>query len=255
MTMKLLVAVKRVVDPYVKIRIKPDHSGIDVLNAKMSMNPFDEIALEEALRLREQGVASEVVVVSLGRDPSLETLRQGLALGADRAILVRLPDGTGDDCSLNKAHVLKAVIDRETPDLVLMGKQSIDGDAHQIPQMVAALLDWPQATCASALSMVGERTLSVTRETDGGVETLELMAPAVVSVDLRLNKPRYASLPNIMKAKQKPLEVIELDALGVVLRQRVQVLAVTPPATRKMGVIVDSVEALVDKLKHEANVL
>ena len=249
--MKILVAVKRVVDPYVKIRVKSDHSGVDILNVKMSMNPFDEIAVEEALRLREKQVATEVVVVSIGTESSLETLRQGLALGADRAILVRTNSA---HCSLNVAKILKKIVLDEQPQLVLMGKQSIDGDNNQTPQMLAALLNWPQATFASALRVEGDR-IHVTREIDGGVETLNVQLPGVVSTDLRLNEPRYASLPNIMKAKQKPLNIIELDAMGLELKDHIQIISVTPPAVRKGGIKVDSVAALIDKLKHEAKVI
>ena len=249
--MKILVAVKRVVDPYVKIRVKSDHSGVDILNVKMSMNPFDEIAVEEALRLREKQVATEVVVVSIGADSSLETLRQGLALGADRAILVRTNSA---HCSFNVAKILKKIVLDEQPQLVLMGKQSIDGDNNQTPQMLAALLNWPQATFASALRVEGDG-VHVTREIDGGVETLNVQLPAVVSTDLRLNEPRYASLPNIMKAKQKPLNIIELDAMGLELKDHIQIISVTPPAVRKGGIKVDSVAALIDKLKHEAKVI
>ena len=249
--MKILVAVKRVVDPYVKIRVKSDHSGVDILNVKMSMNPFDEIAVEEALRLREKQVATEVVVVSIGTESSLETLRQGLALGADRAILVRTNSA---HCSLNVAKILKKIVLDEQPQLVLMGKQSIDGDNNQTPQMLAALLNWPQATFASALRVEGDG-VHVTREIDGGVETLNVQLPAVVSTDLRLNEPRYASLPNIMKAKQKPLNILELDAMGLELKDHIQIISVTPPAVRKGGIKVDSVAALIDKLKHEAKVI
>ena len=249
--MKILVAVKRVVDPYVKVRVKSDHSGVDTQNIKMSMNPFDEIAVEEALRLREKQGASEVVVVSIGDYSSQETLRQGLALGADRAILVRT---NGIHCSLNIAKILKKIVLDEQPQLVLMGKQSIDGDNNQTPQMLAALLNWPQATFASALSVMGNQ-IQVTREIDGGEETLEVTMPAIVSTDLRLNEPRYASLPNIMKAKQKPLTILELDAMGLVLKEHIQMISVTPPVIRTGGVKVDSVSALVDKLRHEAKVL
>ncbi len=249
--MKILVAVKRVVDPYVRVRVKSDQTGVDTLNVKMSMNPFDEIAVEEALRLREKQVASEVVVVSIGADSCQETLRQGLALGADRAIFVRT---NSIHCSLNLAKILKKIVLDEQPQLVLMGKQSIDGDNNQTPQMLAALLDWPQATYASALNAIGD-TIRVTREIDGGVETWDVTLPAVVSTDLRLNVPRYASLPNIMKAKQKPLTILDLDALGLVLNDHIQIISVTPPAVRTKGERVDSVAALVDKLQHEAKVL
>ena len=249
--MKILVTVKRVIDPYVKIRVKSDHSGVDTQHVKMSMNPFDEIAVEEALRLREKKVASEVVVVSIGADPCLETLRQGLALGADRAILVRT---NREHCSLNIAKILKQIVLDEQPQLVLMGKQSIDGDNNQTPQMLAALLNWPQATFASALTVEGGQ-MQVIREVDGGVETLDVQLPAIVSTDLRLNQPRYASLPNIMKAKQKPLKILEWDALGLALNDHMQIISVTPPAVRRGGIKLDSVAALVDKLKHEAKVI
>lgn len=249
--MKILVAVKRVIDPYVKIRVKPDNSGVETAQVKMSMNPFDEIAVEEALRLREAGHAAEVVLVSMGDMTSQETLRHGLALGADRAILVKTDKPL---CPLNVATVLKKIVEEETPNLVLMGKQSIDGDNNQTPQMLAALLDWPQATCASKIVVEAERFL-VTREVDGGLETLSLARPAVVSTDLRLNEPRYASLPNIMKAKAKPLAVRELDTLGLMLAEHTEVLSVAPPPARRSGVRVESLEVLLDKLKHEAKVL
>lgn len=249
--MKILVAVKRVIDPYVKIRVKLDHSGVETLNVKMSMNPFDEIAVEEALRLREKHASSEVILVSIGADTSQETLRQGLALGADRAILVRT---TERHCSLNIAKILQKIVINEQPNIVLMGKQSIDGDNNQTPQMLAALLDWPQATFASELSVEGA-DIQVTREVDGGVETLSMALPAVISTDLRLNEPRYASLPNIMKAKNKPLAIVELETLGLVLRDHVQVLTVAPPMTRSGGCKLASVQELIDKLQHEAKVL
>ena len=249
--MKILVAVKRVIDPYVKVRVKTDNSGIETKNVKMSINPFDEIAIEEALRLREQNIASEVVVVTVGSDVCQETLRHALALGADRAILVRADDTY---CSLNIAKILHKIVVNEQPKLVVMGKQSIDGDNNQTPQMLAALLDWPQATFASKLK-VSEAHIQVTREIDGGLEVLNVKLPAVVSTDLRLNEPRYASLPNIMKAKRKPLDTIELNSLGLTLKQHIDVLAVTPPPARRGGVKVDSVQALLDKLQHEAKVL
>ena len=249
--MKILVAVKRVVDPYVKIKIKSDHSGVDTQHLKMSMNPFDEIAVEEALRLREQQWASEVVLVSIGSDASQETLRHGLALGADRALLVRTQH---THCSLNIAKIVHKIVLNEQPDLVLMGKQTIDGDHNQTPQMLAGLLNWPQATFASKL-VASEKFLDVTREIDGGSETLRVTLPAVVSTDLRLNEPRYASLPNIMKAKRKPLDCLELDALGLELREPIQVLRVTEPVVRSRGIKVASVQELLDKLQHEAKVL
>jgi electron transfer flavoprotein beta subunit len=249
--MKVLVAVKRVIDPYVKIRVKSDYSGVETQNIKMAMNPFDEIAIEQALRLREKNEATEVVAVSIGSDSSQETLRHALALGADKAILIRT-DSVLE--SINIAKILQKVIHDEQPSLVLLGKQAIDGDNNQTPQMLAALLDWPQATYASVLS-VKDKTLEVTREIDGGLETLLVQLPAVVSTDLRLNEPRYASLPNIMKAKRKPLDVIELDSLGLALKKHIEVLKVSAPATRSGGVKVESVAELLHKLQHEAKVL
>lgn len=248
--MKILVAVKRVIDPYVKIRVKSDGSGVETQQVKMSMNPFDEIAVEEALRLREQGQATEVIVVSIGTDVVQETLRHGLALGADRGILVRT---AASHCSLNIAKILQKIVIDEQPNLVLMGKQSIDGDNNQTPQMLAALLDWPQATFASNIQM-NEQYLHVTREVDGGSETLTVQLPAVVSTDLRLNTPRYASLPNIMKAKQKPLAIHDLDAFDLSLKEHIKILTVSAPESRRGGIKVDSVQALLDKLQHD-NVL
>ncbi|HAT1775701.1 electron transfer flavoprotein subunit beta/FixA family protein [Legionella pneumophila] len=249
--MKILVAVKRVIDPYVKIRVKSDNSGVETQNIKMAMNPFDEIAIEEALRLREKNWATEVIAVSIGSDSSQETLRHALALGADKAILVRTEKSFE---SLNIAKILNSIVANEKPDLVLMGKQSIDGDNNQTPQMLAALLNWPQATNASKI-IPDNNNLEVVREIDGGLETLKVQMPAVISTDLRLNEPRYASLPNIMKAKRKPLDIIDLDSLGLSLKQHVEILKVNAPATRSAGVILDSVAALLDKLQHEAKVL
>lgn len=249
--MKILVAVKRVIDPYVKIRVKSDSSGVETQNIKMAMNPFDEIAVEEALRLREQNWATEVVVVSIGTDSSQETLRHALALGADRALLVRT-DKVFE--SLNIAKILKKVVIDESPSLVLLGKQTIDGDNNQTPQMLAALLDWPQATYASKITPV-DGALEVLREIDGGLETIKVHLPAVVSTDLRLNEPRYASLPNIMKAKRKPLDIVECDSLGLALKTHSEVIKVSTPATRNAGAKVASVAELLDKLQHEAKVL
>lgn len=249
--MKILVAVKRVIDPYVKIRVKSDNSGVETQNIKMAMNPFDEIAVEEALRLREKNWATEVIVVSIGNDSAQETLRHALALGADKALLVRAQQSLE---SINIAKILKKIVEDEQPDLVLMGKQTIDGDNNQTPQMLSALLDWPQATYASKLT-ANDRSLEITREIDGGLETLALDLPAIVSTDLRLNEPRYASLPNIMKAKKKPLDIIELDALGLTLKQHIEVIKTTAPIARSGGIKVDSVALLVDKLQHEAKVL
>ena len=249
--MKIIVAVKRVIDPYVKIRVKSDHTGVEKKKKKMSMNPFDEIAVEEALRLREKNQANEIVLVSVGTDSSLETLRHGLALGADRAILIRTTETL---CSLNVAKIIQKIVTDEQASLVLMGKQSIDGDNNQTPQMLAALLDWPQATFASQLTVIDEH-IQVMREIDGGEETIQVQLPAVVSTDLRLNEPRYASLPNIMKSKNKPLTILELDSLGLHLKEHSRILKVTPPVVRTAGVKLDSVQELVDKLQHEANVL
>lgn len=249
--MKILVAVKRVIDPYVKIRVKSDGSGIETQNIKMAMNPFDEIALEEAIRLKEQKMANEIFVISIGPNASQDTLRHALALGADRACLIRTDKNF---CSLNIAKILKHFVLKEEPDLVLMGKQSIDGDNNQTPQMLAALLNWPQATFASKILM-SQNELEVTREVDGGLQTIRLPLKAVVSTDLRLNEPRYTSLPNIMKAKQKPLEVIELETLGLQLKEHRQVLKLTSPAARERGIMVGTVDELIQKLKYEAKVL
>lgn len=249
--MKIIVAVKRVIDPYVKIRVKSDNSGVETQNVKMTMNPFDEIAVEEALRLREKNWATEVVAVSIGTDSSQETLRHALALGVDKAVLVRTEQTLE---SLNIAKVLKKIVDQEQPALVILGKQAIDGDNNQTPQMLAALLDWPQATYASLVT-VSDADIEVTREIDGGLETLKVQLPAVVSTDLRLNEPRYASLPNIMKAKRKPLDIIELDSLGLALKQHMEVLKISAPLSRSGGVKVESVADLLDKLLHEAKVL
>ncbi|MBA2650127.1 MAG: electron transfer flavoprotein subunit beta/FixA family protein [Legionella sp.] len=249
--MKILVATKRVVGPYVKIRIKADKTDVDTLNAKQVINPFDEIAVEQALRLREGGQAKEIVAISIGPDAAQETLRHALALGVDRAILVK------SDTKLESIHIakiLKKIIEDEQPDLILMGKQSIDADNNQTPQMLAGLLNWPQATNASKIT-VDKNQIEVIREIDGGLETLLLQLPAVVSTDLRLNEPRYASLPNIMKAKAKPLAIIELAALGLSLKPHIEVLEVNAPKVRAGGIMVDSVEALLDKLQHEAKVL
>lgn len=249
--MKILVAVKRVIDFNVKIRVKADQTGIETANVKMAMNPFDEIAIEEAVRLKEAGHAKEVVVVSLGTPASQETLRQALALGADRAVLVQT------DVELQPlavAKLLKAVVEQEAPRLVILGKQAIDDDSNQTGQMLAALLNWPQGTFASKVVINGEQ-VEVTREIDGGLETLCLQMPALITTDLRLNQPRYASLPNIMKAKQKPLVTMTPEQLNVEITPRLQTLKVEPPAARKAGIKVETVRELVDKLKNEAGVL
>ena len=249
--MKLLVTVKRVVDFNVKVRVKEDQSGIETANVKMSMNPFCEIAVEEAVRLKEKGLASEIIVASIGPAQCQETLRTALALGADRAILVKTDE---EIQPLAVAKLLKEVVAKESPDMVIMGKQSIDGDNNQSGQMLAALLDWPQGTFASEVS-VADGKAQVTREIDGGLETVALELPAIVTTDLRLNEPRFASLPNIMKAKRKPLEELSTDDLGVATAARVKTLKVEPPASREAGVKVESVAELVDKLKNEAKVI
>jgi electron transfer flavoprotein beta subunit len=244
--MRILVPVKRVVDYNVKIRVKPDGSGVDLNNVKMSMNPFDEIAVEEALRLREAGTADEVIVVSIGSPAVADTLRAGLAMGADRAIHI-LAEGIIEPLAV--AKLLKATIAKEQPTLVIMGKQAIDDDYNQTGQMLAALLDWPQATFASKLIINGAHA-DVTREVDGGLQTLRLTLPAVITTDLRLNEPRYASLPNIMKAKKKPLEEIKVDALGIDITPRLTLLKTTEPAQRKAGVKLASVQELVATLRQ-----
>lgn len=249
--MKVLVPIKRVIDANVKVRVKADESGVELTNVKMAMNPFCEIAVEEAVRLKEAGTASEVVVVAAGVAQSQETLRTGLAMGADRAILIQT------DVALEPlaiAKLLKAVVDKEEPGLLLLGKQAIDGDNNQTAQMVSALLGWSQATFASKVAVDGDK-LNVTREVDGGLENVNLNMPAVVSVDLRLNEPRYASLPNIMKAKKKPLETVTPEDLGVDVTPRVETVKVSEPPARQAGVKVASVAELVEKLKNEAKVI
>jgi electron transfer flavoprotein beta subunit len=249
--MKVLVPVKRVVDYNVKIRVKADGSGVETANVKMSMNPFDEIAVEEAVRLKEAGKATEIIAVSIGPATAQETLRTALAMGADRAILVQTDAETQP---LGVAKALKALVEREGPTLVILGKQAIDDDCNQTGQMLAALLGWGQGTFASKV-VPGEGSVAVTREIDGGLETVDLKLPAIVTADLRLNEPRYASLPNIMKAKKKPLETVTPDALGVDVAPRLTTLKVVEPAKRSAGVKVADVAALVDKLKNEARVI
>ena len=249
--MKALVAVKRVVDYNVKVRVKADKTGVELANVKMSMNPFDEIAVEEALRLREKGTVSEVIAVSLGVQQCQETIRTALAMGADRGVLVQT------DVELQPlavAKLLKAVIDKEQPELVIIGKQAIDDDCNQTGQMLAALLGWPQATFASKVVIENGKTV-VTREVDGGLETESLMLPAVVTTDLRLNEPRYVTLPNIMKAKKKQLDTIKPADLSVDVAPRLKTLKVAEPPKRSAGVIVPDVPALVAKLKNEAKVI
>ena len=249
--MKILVPVKRVVDFNVKVRVKSDESGVELANVKMSMNPFDEISVEEALKLREAGKATEVIVVSIGPAACQETLRTALAMGADRAILV---ETDVEVQPLAVAKVLKALVAKESPGLVLVGKQAIDDDANQTGQMLAALLDWPQAAFASKVVIEGSKA-QVTREIDGGLETIEIATPAVITTDLRLNTPRYATLPNIMKAKKKPLENVKPADLGVDVAPRLKTLKVSDPPKRKGGVMVKDVAELVDKLKNEAKVI
>ncbi|WP_322994532.1 electron transfer flavoprotein subunit beta/FixA family protein [Castellaniella sp.] len=249
--MKVLVPVKRVVDFNVKVRVKSDHTGVDIANVKMSMNPFDEIAVEEAVRLKEKGVVTEVVAVSCGVTQCQETLRTAMAIGADRGILVQ------DDAELQPlavAKILAALAQKEQPQLVILGKQAIDDDANQTGQMLAALLDWPQATNASQVEVQDGR-VQVIREVDGGLETLSLALPAVITTDLRLNEPRYVTLPNIMKAKKKPLETVTPADLQVDAAPRLKTLKVTEPPSRSAGVVVPDVATLVDKLKNEAKVV
>ena len=249
--MKILVPIKRVVDYNVKVRPKADESGVDLNNVKMAINPFCEIAVEEAVRLKEAGSATEIIAVTVGAENAQEQLRTALALGADRAILVET-DLEVEPLGISK--VLKAIVEKESPNLIVMGKQAIDGDNNQTGQMLAALMNYPQATFASELKIEGEKAV-VTREVDGGLQTISINLPAVVTSDLRLNEPRYASLPNIMKAKQKPLEIIKSDDLGVDLKPRISTLKVSPPPEREAGIIVESVDQLVEKLKNEAKVI
>ena len=251
--MKILVPVKRVVDFNVKIRVKPDGSGIDLANVKMSMNPFDEIAVEEAVRIKERGGASEILVVSVGPAKAQDTIRTALAIGADRGILIETAEGANVE-PLAVAKLLKAVVDAEKPELVILGKQAIDDDCNQTGQMLAALLGWPQGAFASKLALENG-SVSVTREVDSGLETVTLKMPAVITTDLRLNEPRYPSLPNIMKAKKKPLDIKKPADFGVDITPRLKVLKITEPASRKAGVKVGSVAELVAKLKTEAGVL
>ena len=249
--MKILVPVKRVVDYNVKVRVKPDQTGVDLANVKMSMNPFCEIAVEEAIRLKEQGVATEIVAVSIGPAQAQETIRTALAMGADRGILIQTDDTVEP---LAVAKLLKGVVEEESPELVILGKQAIDDDSNQTGQMLAALLDWPQGTFASKVEMADGK-VNVTREVDGGLQTVALQMPAIVTTDLRLNEPRYASLPNIMKAKRKPIDTKAPSDYGVDTAARLEVLKVTEPPKREAGVKVESVAELVDKLKNEAGVI
>ncbi|MTI18443.1 electron transfer flavoprotein subunit beta/FixA family protein [Rhodobacteraceae bacterium RKSG542] len=249
--MKILVPVKRVVDYNVKVRVKSDGSGVELANVKMSMNPFDEIAVEEALRLKEAGKAEEIVVVSIGPKQATETIRTGLAMGADRGILVQTDDSTEP---LAVAKILKGIVDAEEPQMVILGKQAIDDDCNQTGQMLAALLGWAQGTFASKVNLE-DGSVDVTREVDGGLQTVKLKLPAIVTTDLRLNEPRYASLPNIMKAKKKPIDEKTPADYGVDTAPRLKVIKTAEPEARQAGVKVGSVAELVDKLKNEANVL
>ncbi len=249
--MKVLVPVKRVVDANVKVRVKSDNSDVDTANLKMALNPFCEIAVEEAVRLKEAGTATEIVVVTIGPKAAQEQLRTAMALGADRAVHIETDE---ELAPLSIAKLLKAVQDKEEAQLILLGKQSIDGDNNQTGQMLAALADMPQGTFASEVKIEGDSAI-VTREVDGGLQTITMPLPAIVTTDLRLNEPRYAKLPNIMKAKRKPLDTLTIDELGVSLKQHQKVLKVTPPAERQAGVMVSSVSELVEKLKNEAKVI
>ena len=249
--MKILVAVKRVIDYKASVRIKSDGSQVETANVKMSMNPFDEIAVEEAVRIKEKGLASEIIVTSIGGDPCQEILRTALAMGADRAILVKTDSEVQP---LAAAKILKAIVDQESPQLVILGKQAIDTDNNQVGQMLAALLNWPQGTFTSKLEF-HDGGLSVTREIDGGLETLFLKLPAVVTTDLRLNEPRYISLPNIVQAKRKPINVMPAEEFNVDLTPRVKLLRVSMPEKRRAGVKLENTAELVDRLKHEAQVI
>jgi len=249
--MKILVPIKRVVDYNVKIKVKSDNSGVDLENVKMSMNPFDEIAVEEAVRLKEKKICNEITAISIGSVKSEETLRTALAVGADKGILVETEE---DVQPLEVAKILKEVIKKNSPDLVLMGKQAIDDDSNQTGQMLSALLNWPQGTFASKLEVNGKK-INVTREIDGGLETLSMELPAIVTTDLRLNEPRYASLPNIMKAKQKPIEKITPSDLNIEIKQRLKTLKVTEPPKKESGIKIDSVQELISKLHDEEKVI
>lgn len=254
--MKVLVPIKRVVDYNVKIRVKSDKSGVDLANVKMSVNPFDEIAVEEAVRLKEAGKVTEIIAITIGSEKAQEQLRTTMAIGADRGILVKTDDpiDLGGVEPLAVAKTLQKIVEQESPDLVIMGKQSIDDDSNQTGQMLSALLGWAQGTFTSKLE-INEGNAHVTREIDGGLETLEIKLPAIVTTDLRLNEPRYAKLPDIMKAKKKQLDIIEPSSLGIDFTPRLKLLEVTDPPVRQGGIKVDSVDTLIDKLKNEAKVI
>ena len=249
--MKVLVPVKRVVDYNVKVRVKSDKSGVELDNVKMSMNPFDEIAVEEALRLKEKGIATEVIAISIGPTQVQETIRNALAMGADSGIFI---EATNNLEPLNIAKIISSVAKKESIDLMILGKQAIDDDMNATGQMIAALLGWPQATFASKVE-ISDKKAVVSREVDGGIENIEVALPAVISTDLRLNEPRYASLPNIMKAKKKPINQIQVDELNLQIEQRLDILKVEEPTKRQSGIMLETVEELVDKLKNEAKVI
>ena len=249
--MKILVPVKRVVDYNVKVRVKSDNSGVELDNVKMSMNPFDEIAVEEALRLKEKGIATEVIAISIGVSQVQETIRNALAMGADSGIFVEVNETLEP---LNIAKIISSIAKKENIDLMILGKQAIDDDMNATSQMVAALLNWPQATFASKIEII-DKVAKVSREVDGGIENIEVILPAVISTDLRLNEPRYASLPNIMKAKKKPINEIKVNDLGIDIKQRLDILKVEEPSKRQSGIMLKTIEELVDKLKNEAKVI
>ncbi len=249
--MKILVAVKRVVDYNVKIRVNADNSAVDLANVKMSINPFDEIAVEEAIRIKEANKADEIIVVSIGPKENQETIRSALALGADRGLLMQTDEETQP---LAVAKILKYVVEAESPDLVILGKQAIDDDSNQTGQMLSALMNWPQGTFASKIDLM-DNEVNVTREIDGGLETIRLKLPAVITTDLRLNEPRYAKLPNIMKAKKKPLDIQQVSETGIDIKPRLTTIKVTEPAQRSAGIKVSSVTELVEKLRNEAKVI
>ena len=251
--MKALVCVKRVIDYNVKIRVKTDKSGVETENVKMSMNPFDEIAVEEAVKLKENGTLNEIIILSIGSDSSQETIRTGLAMGGDRGILVKT-DGQEID-PLNIGKIIKSIFDKESPDIVILGKQAIDDDCNQTGQILSSLLDCHQATFASKVEVNGDKTINVTREVDGGLETIKISIPCVITTDLRLNEPRYASLPNIMKAKKKPIDIKDANSLGIDISSRIEQLKVEEPPVRQKGIMVNDVSELVQKLKHEAKVI
>ena len=251
--MKALVCVKRVIDYNVKIRVKSDKSGFEKNNVKMSMNPFDEIAVEEAVRMKEKGVISEIIILSIGDESSQETIRTALAMGGDRGVLIKTTDSDIDPINIGK--LIKNICDKEKPDVTILGKQAIDDDCNQTGQILSTLLKYPQATFASKVEKKGDKSFDVTREVDGGLETINVTIPCVITTDLRLNEPRYASLPNIMKAKQKKIETIDINDLSIDLKKRVEILEVNDPPERKPGVVVEDVDSLIDKLKNEAKVI